>query len=145
MLGCDYLPQIKGFDCKIAFKLFSFCDSIDNVVYFIKNSWKYQFENNNDNNYIIKAKNACSVFLYQTIYDIDKKILRPLIENLDYERGIDNFDSLKEKVFVNDILDIGIDKSYFGDFFDNCVDNYEGNLDVKTLLNEKKKENLNKY
>jgi len=148
MLGCDYLPQIKGFGCKSAFKIFSFCDSIDDVVYFLKNSGKYQFENNDDNNYIIKAKNACAVFLYQTIYDIDKKILRPLIRNLDYERGIDNVDSLKEKVFVNDVLDIGIDKSYFGEFFDNCIDFCEGNLDVKTLLKEKKTEkieNINKY
>ena len=148
MLGCDYLPQIKGFGCKSAFKIFSFCDSIDDVVYFLKNSGKYQFENNDDNNYIIKAKNACSVFLYQTIYDIDKKILRPLIRNLDYERGIDNVESLKEKVFVNDVLDMGIDKSYFGEFFDNCIDFCEGNLDVKTLLKEKKTEkieNINKY
>ena len=148
MLGCDYLPQIKGFGCKSAFKIFSFCDSIDDVVYFLKNSGKYQFENNDDNNYIIKAKNACAVFLYQTIYDIDKKILRPLIRNLDYERGIDNVDSLKEKVFVNDVLDMGIDKSYFGEFFDNCIDFCEGNLDVKTLLKEKKTEkieNINKY
>ena len=148
MLGCDYLPQIKGFGCKSAFKIFSFCDSIDDVVYFLKNSGKYQFENNDDNNYIIKAKNACAVFLYQTIYDIDKKILRPLIRNLDYERGIDNVESLKEKVFVNDVLDMGIDKSYFGKFFDNCIDFCEGNLDVKTLLKEKKTEkieNINKY
>ena len=148
MLGCDYLPQIKGFGCKSAFKIFSFCDSIDDVVYFLKNSGKYQFENNDDNNYIIKAKNACAVFLYQTIYDIDKKILRPLIRNLDYERGIDNVESLKEKVFVNDVLDMGIDKSYFGEFFDNCIDFCEGNLDVKTLLKEKKTEkieNINKY
>ena len=148
MLGCDYLPQIKGFGCKSAFKLFSICDSIEEVVILLKNSGKFQFENNEDINYINNAKNACAVFLYQTIYDLDKKILRPLIWNLEYERLIDSVESLKEKVFINDVLEKGIDKSYFGDFFDYYVDFCEGNLDVKTLLKEKKNEtieNLNKY
>ena len=148
MLGCDYLPQIKGFGCKSAFKLFSICDTIEEVVVLLKNSGKFIFENYDEVNYINNAKNACAVFLYQTIYDLDKKILRPLIWNLEYERGIDSVDSLKEKVFINDVLEKGIDKSYFGNFFDNYIDYCEGNLDVKTLLKEKKTEkieNINKY
>ena len=52
---------------------------------------------------------------------MDKKILRPLIWNLEYERLIDSVESLKEKVFINDVLEKGIDKSYFGDFFDYYV------------------------
>lgn len=148
MLGCDYLPQIKGFGSKSAFKIFSVCDSIEAAVKILKQSGKFKFNDNDDVDYVNKAKLAASVFYYQTIYDIDLKILRPLYSNLEYERYIDTVETLIEKSFVQDILNSGVDIDYFGKSFNNFEDYCEGNLDIKTFLKDKKTEkieNMDKY
>lgn len=139
LLGCDYLPSPKGLGVKSCFKLFSEYDDIDTVVSMMKYSGKYQFENDDIEGYKRKAKEAASVFYLQTVYDNRENVLKPLTD-LKFELRGETLNDLITKSWLNDLYSTVEDKDYYGKYFEQYEDYCNGNIDIKRLTVEKKKE-----
>ena len=139
LLGCDYLPSPKGLGVKSCYKLFSEYDDIDTVVSMMKYSGKYQFENDDIEEYKRKAKEAASVFYLQTVYDNRENVLKPLT-SLRFELRGETIGDLITKNWLNEIYTSVKDKDYYGKYFEEYEDYCNGNIDIKRLTVEKKKE-----
>ena len=149
MLGCDYIASPKGLGVKSCYKLLRTCGSIDTAVSAMKCSGKYKFENDDEGEYMHRAKQAMSVFYLQTVYDNRENTLRP-IWKVQYERKDDSVDDLVTKSFLYDVtcgrkeLNERKEKDYYyGPFFEEFEDYCNGNVDVKTMTKDKKKETEN--
>ena len=100
--------------------------------------------------YLKQAKDACSVFYYQMVYDIDKKQLTHLYDDClwHYFRKIDTLDDIIEKSWITDIIEKNENKEYYGKIFDDFEKYCNGELDFEKFTIEKNiesTESLNKY
>ena len=138
-LGCDYLSSLKYLGIKTCCRLIGSYNDIDTIVDKMKSSGKFAFENNDEKEYLKEDKKAFCTFYMQTIYDNINNTLSP-IWSLKYDEENDTVEDLIEKSNVYDIYESIEDKSLFGEFFNNYEDFCNGNLDVKTMLKDKKEE-----
>lgn len=149
LLGCDYIASPKGLGIKSCYKLLRTCNTIDTAVHAMKCSGKFKFENDNEEEYIHKAKQAMSVFYLQTVYDNKENMLRPIWNVMQYERTDDTVDDLVTKSFLYEVINgkkVLNDKKekeyYYGPFFEEFEEYCNGNVDVKTMMKDKKKETV---
>ena len=152
MLGCDYIKSIKGLGMKTLIKLFKEVNTFEEIVKAVSSYGKYRFEEQNGdaNLYLKQAKEACSVFYYQMVYDIDKKQLTHLYDDClwHYFRKIDTLDDIIEKSWITNIIENNKNVNYYGKNFENYVDYCTGELDVEKHSSEKNlesTESINKY
>ena len=149
LLGCDYIASPKGLGIKSCYKLLRTCNTIDTAVTAMKCSGKFKFENDNEKEYLHKAKQAMSVFYLQTVYDNKENTLRPIWNVLQYERTDDSVDDLITKSFLYDVIrgkktlnDMKEKEYYYGPLFEEFEDYCNGNVDVKTMNKDKKRETV---
>ena len=152
MLGCDYIKSIKGLGMKTLIKLFKEINSFEEIIKAVSSYGKYKFEEQNGDSslYLKQAKDACSVFYYQMVYDIDKKQLTHLYDDClwHYFRKIDTLDDIIEKSWITDIIEKNENKEYYGKIFDDFEKYCNGELDFEKFTIEKNiesTESLNKY
>ena len=153
MLGCDYIKSIKGLGMKTLIKLFKEMDSFENIVKAVASyGMKYRFEEQNGNAmlYLSQAKEACSVFYYQIVYDNINKKLTHIYDDIlwHYYRKSDSIEDLKDKSWVTDIIEKNNNKEYYGKIFENYEMYCNGELDVEKHTTEKSlesTESINKY
>ena len=153
MLGCDYIKSIKGLGMKTLIKLFKELDSFEEIIKSVANyGLKYRFEEQNGNSllYLTQAKQACSVFYYQIVYDINEKKLTHIYDDVlwHYDRKNDKIEDLIEKGWVTDIIEKNENKEYYGTIFDEYEKYCNGELDVEKHTDEKSlesNESINKY
>ena len=153
MLGCDYIKSIKGLGMKTLIKLFKEMDSFENIIKAVASyGMKYRFEEQNGDAmlYLSQAKEACSVFYYQIVYDNKEKKLTHIYDDIlwHYYRKIDSVEEIKEKSWITDIIEKNKNKEYYGKIFDNFGMYCNGELDVEKHTVEKSlesTESINKY
>ena len=152
MLGCDYIKSIKGLGMRTLIKLFKEVESFEDIVKAVSSYGKYRFEEQNGDSalYLEQAKEACSVFYYQMIYDDENKKIKHLCEDTlwHYFRRIDTLDDIIEKSWITSIIENNKNMDYYGKNFENYVDFCNGELDVEKLTSEKNMESIesiNKY
>lgn len=141
LLGCDYLESPKGLGMHNCYNYFTKYNDLDQIIKMMKYSLKFHFEEDLENeenkeDYLIKAKKATSVFFLQTIYDNLHHKLSPIC-SLDYDREKDNIETLTEKNWLKEVYESVEDKTYYGGFFDEFEDYCNGLIDSKTMLKEK--------
>ena len=117
LCGCDYIKPIKGLGMKTLIKLFKEVDTFEDIIKSIANYGKYIFEtqNGDDSLYLKQAKEACSLFYYQMIYDDDVKKMKHLFEDTlwHYFRNVDNLNDIVEKSWITDTIENNLNKSYY--------------------------------
>ena len=153
MLGCDYIKSIKGLGMKTLIKLFKEMDSFENIVKAVASyGMKYRFEEQNGDAmlYLSQAKEACSVFYYQIVYDNINNKLTHIYDDIlwHYYRKSDSIEDLKDKSWVTDIIEKNNNKEYYGKIFENYEMYCNGELDVEKHTTEKSlesAESINKY
>ena len=153
MQGCDYIKSIKGLGMKTLIKLFKEMNSFEEIIKAVASyGMKYKFEEQNGDSllYLKQAKEACSVFYYQIVYDFEEKKLTHIYDDFlwHYYRKIDTIDDLIEKSWVTDIIKQNENKNYYGTIFDNYEKYCNGELDVEKHTEEKSLESddsINKY
>ena len=153
MLGCDYLKSIKGLGAKTLIRLFKEIDSFDEIIKAISSFGKYKFEEQKGdaNLYYEQAKNACSVFYYQIVYDIEEKKLKHLCEDKlwHYFRNVDTLDDIIEKSWIADVIEKNKNKEYYGELFDDFIKYCSGKMDVEKCtennITMESNEIINKY
>ena len=152
MCGCDYIKSIKGLGMRTLIKLFKEVDSFEDIVKSVSSYGKYRFEEQNGDAslYLEQAKEACSVFYYQMIYDDQNKIIKHLCEDTlwHYFRRVDTIEDLIEKSWITDIIESNKNIDYYGKKFENFIEYCNGELDVEKHSSEKtmeSNESINKY
>ena len=152
MCGCDYIKSIKGLGMRTLIKLFKEVDKFEDIVKSVSSYGKYRFEEQNGDAslYLEQAKEACSVFYYQMIYDDEKKIIMHLYEDTlwHYFRRIDTLDDIIEKSWITSIIEKNKNINYYGKNFDNFIQYCSGELDVEKHSEDKNMESnetINKY
>ena len=152
LCGCDYIKPIKGLGMKTLIKLFKEVDTFEDIIKSIANYGKYIFEaeNGDDSLYLKQAKEACSVFYYQMIYDDNDKKMKHLFEDTlwHYLRNIDNLNDIIEKIWITDVIENNLNKSYYGKIFEGYVDYCNGEFDMEKYSSEKNPDilaSINKY
>ena len=152
MLGCDYIKSIKGLGIRTLIKLFKEVASFEDIIKAVSSYGKYRFEDQNGDAelYLKQAKEACSVFYYQMVYDDENKKIKHLYEdNLwHYFRRIDTVNDIIEKDWITTIIENNKNKDYYGRNFENYDNFCNGELDVNNHSSEKNMESLetlNKY
>ena len=152
LCGCDYIKPIKGLGMKTLIKLFKEVDAFEDIIKSITNYGKYIFETpNGDYSLFLKqAKEACSVFYYQMIYDDDDKKMKHLFEDTlwHYFRNVDNLNDIIEKSWITDAIENNLNKSYYGKIFEGYVDYCNGEFDMEKYSSEKNPDilvSINKY
>ena len=100
--------------------------------------------------YLKQAKEACSVFYYQIVYDYNENKLTHIYDDFlwKYYRKKDNVNDLLEKNWITDIIENNENKEYYGKEFDDFEKYCNGELDVEKHTNEKNLESsdsMNKY
>ena len=152
MLGCDYLKSIKGLGMKTIIKLFKEVDTFEEIIKAVSSYGKYRFEEQNGDSslYLEQAKQACSVFYYQMIYDNENKKMTHLYEDTlwHYFRNIDTLDDIIEKSWITDIIENNKNENYYGQYLDDYAEYCNGELDVEKHTTEKNletPESIDKY
>lgn len=153
MIGCDYIKSIKGLGMKTLIKLFKEMNSFEEIIKAVASyTMKYKFEEQNGDSllYLKQAKEACSVFYYQIVYDDEEKKLTHIFDDFlwHYYRKKDTIDDLIEKSWITDIINENENKNYYGTFFDNYESYCNGELDVEKHTKEKSlesEESISKY
>ena len=152
MLGCDYIKSIKGLGMKTLIKLFKELDTFEEIIKAVSSYGKYRFEEQNGNSllYLEQAKQACSVFYYQMIYDDENKKIKHLYEDTlwHYFRHIDSLDDIIEKSWITNIIENNKNENYYGKNLNDYADYCNGELDVEKHSTEKNLESfesINKY
>ena len=152
MCGCDYIKSIKGLGMKTLIKLFKEVDTFEDIIKAVSSYGKYIFEEQNGDStlYLQQAKEACSVFYYQMIYDDDDKKIKHLFEDTlwHYFRNVDTLNDIIEKSWITGVIESNNDENYYGKNFDDFIDYCNGDLDVEkhsTELNLEPAESINKY
>ena len=153
MLGCDYIKSIKGLGMKTVIKLFKEVNSFEEIIKAVSSyGMKYKFEEQNGDSalYLKQAKEACSVFYYQIVYDYNENKLTHIYDDFlwKYYRKKDNVNDLMEKNWITDIIENNENKEYYGKEFDDFEKYCNGELDVEKHTNEKNLESsdsMNKY
>ena len=152
MLGCDYIKSIKGLGIRTLIKLFKEVNSFEDIIKAVSSYGKYRFEDQNGDAelYLKQAKEACSVFYYQMIYDDENKKMKHLYEDTlwHYFRRIDTVNDIIEKDWITTIIENNKNKDYYGSNFENYDNFCNGELDVNNHSSEKNMESLetlNKY
>ena len=153
MLGCDYIKSIKGLGMKTVIKLFKELDSFEEIIKAVASyGMKYKFEeqNGDSNLYLKQAKEACSVFYYQIVYDFKENKLTHIYDDFlwKYFSKIDTVNDLLEKNWITDIIENNENKEYYGKEFDDYEKYCNGELDVEKHTNEKNLESndsISKY
>jgi exonuclease-1 len=132
MSGCDYLASIKGFGIKTALKLFEKFENIERVIHNIKLIKKFVIPHD----YLENAKKVVGLFFMQTIFDPLEGKLKSLTELNIFDSDGEKERKLKETLKRKSYSDEG----YFGEEFENYKAFCKGELDFKTMGNEKKTE-----
>ena len=152
MLGCDYIKSIKGLGIRTLIKLFKEVNNFEDIIKAVSSYGKYRFEDQNGDAelYLKQAKEACSVFYYQMIYDDENKKMKHLYEDTlwHYFRRIDTVNDIIEKDWITTIIENNKNKDYYGSNFENYDNFCNGELDVNNHSSEKNMESLetlNKY
>ena len=152
MLGCDYIKSIKGLGIRTLIKLFKEVNNFEDIIKAVSSYGKYRFEDQNGDPelYLKQAKEACSVFYYQMIYDDENKKMKHLYEDTlwHYFRRIDTVNDIIEKDWITSIIENNKNKDYYGSNFENYDNFCNGELDVNNHSSEKNMESLetlNKY
>jgi exonuclease-1 len=152
MCGCDYIKSIKGLGMKTLIKLFKEVDTFEDIIKAVSSYGKYRFEEQNGDStlYLQQAKEACSVFYYQMIYDDDNKKIKHLFEDTlwHYFRNVDNLNDIVEKSWITDVIENNRDDSYYGKIFENYVEYCNGEFDIDKYSVEKNPdilESIKKY
>ena len=152
LCGCDYIKPIKGLGMKTLIKLFKEVDTFEDIFKSIISYGKYTFEtqNGDDSLYLKQAKEACSVFYYQMIYDDDNKKMKHLFEDTlwHYFRNVDNLNDIVEKSWITDVIGNNHNNNYYGKSFENYIDYCNGEFDMEKYSSEKNPdilESINKY
>lgn len=152
MLGCDYIKSVKGLGMKTLIKLFKEVETFEDIIKAVSSYGKYRFEEQNGDGtlYLEQAKEACSVFYYQMIYDDENKKLKHLCEDTlwHYFRKIDTLDDIIEKSWITNIIEKNKNVNYYGKNFENYIDYCHGELDVENHSSEpnlEPPESINKY
>ena len=153
MLGCDYIKSIKGLGMKTVIKLFKEVNSFEEIIKAVASyGMKYKFEEQNGDSalYLKQAKEACSVFYYQIVYDCNENKLTHIYDDFlwKYYRKKDNVNDLMEKNWITDIIENNENKEYYGKEFDDFEKYCNGELDVEKHTNDKNLESsdsINKY
>ena len=152
MLGCDYIKSIKGLGIRTLIKLFKEVASFEDIIKAVSSYGKYRFEDQNGDAelYLKQAKEACSVFYYQMVYDDENKKIKHLYEDSlwHYFRRIDTVNDIIEKDWITTIIENNKNKDYYGRNFENYDNFCNGELDVNNHSSEKNMESLetlNKY
>lgn len=167
MLGCDYLPSIKGYGFKTAINLFESYEKLDTVLHQMK--FMDKFKKNIPADYLVKVKKCVALFFLQTVYNPLGNKLQPLTDldeeekNINFKKREINSNSISNSIIsinyssrINEnIIDVlkkvscENNEEFFGDLlWEKAQDFCVGNLDVKTFLSEKKTENqesISKY
>jgi exonuclease-1 len=144
MLGCDYLDSIKGFGVKGGLKLFLTYSNLEIVYHQIKNDKKYidkisKFNEENEENYLMKAKKVVSLFLLQTVYNPLSNTLVPL-NNLNLNEEFNNAVSKYRLSFSSS----DSKEEFYGAFFDDYEEFCNNNKPVNPEEIESE-EVINKY
>jgi exonuclease-1 len=152
MCGCDYIKSIKGLGMKTLIKLFKEVETFEEIIKAVSSYGKYRFEEQNGDStlYLQQAKEACSVFYYQMVYDDENKKMKHLYEDTlwHYFRRIDTVNDIIEKDCITTIIENNKNKDYYGSNFENYDNFCNGELDVNNHSSEKNMESLetlNKY
>jgi len=152
LCGCDYIKPIKGLGMKTLIKLFKEVDTFEDIIKSIISYGKYTFEtqNGDDSLYLKQAKEACSVFYYQMIYDDDHKKMKHLFEDTlwHYFRKVDNLNDIVEKSWITDVIGNNHNKNYYGKSFENYIDYCNGEFDIEKYSSENNLDildSINKY
>ena len=153
MCGCDYIKSIKGLGMKTLIKLFKEMDSFEDIIKAVSSyGMKYRFEEQNGDSllYLKQAKEACSVFYYQIVYDVKENKLTHIYDDFlwHYYRKKDTKDDLIEKNWITEIIENNKNKEYYGKFFDDYENYCKGELDVEKHIKEKSlesNESISKY
>ena len=152
MLGCDYIKSIKGLGIRTLIRLFKEVSSFEEIIKAVSNYGKYRFEEQNGDSslYLEQAKEACSVFYYQMIYDDDNKKIKHLCDDTlwHYFRKIDTLNDIIEKSWITNIIENNKNENYYGKNFEDYIDYCNGELDVEKHSIEKNlesPESINKY
>jgi exonuclease 1 len=160
MLGCDYLPSIKGYGFKTALNLFESYEKLDTVLHQMKFTDK--FKKNMPEDYHVKVKKCVALFFLQTVYNPQENKLQPLTDLDEEEKNLQNkkreinfsnstgsngsfpYNRINENIidWLKKISNENNCEEFFGDLlWDKAIDFCNGNLDVKTYMLEKKIEN----
>ena len=152
MLGCDYIKSIKGLGIRTLIRLFKEVSTFEEIIKAVSNYGKYRFEEQNGDSslYLEQAKEACSVFYYQMIYDDDNKKIKHLCDDTlwHYFRKIDTLNDIIEKSWITNIIENNKNENYYGKNFEDYIDYCNGELDVEKHSIEKNlesPESINKY
>ena len=152
MCGCDYIKSIKGLGMKTLIKLFKDVDTFEDIIKAVSSYGKYRFEeqNGDSNLYLQQAKEACTVFYYQMIYDDDDKKIKHLFEDTlwHYFRNVDTLNDIIEKSWITNVIENNSDENYYGKNFEDFINYCNGDLDVEkhtTEINLEPSDSINKY
>lgn len=128
LIGCDYLPSLKGIGPVSLLKLFDKEKALVDVVDSMKDNLNYRHELCGlTYDYVLEAKKSVLMFMLQTVYDPIEDKLKPVNEKL-YNESLDYITkSYGKSLFKTDHEK----RKFFGESFD-CYSEYcNGMLDVK--------------
>lgn len=138
LIGCDYLPSLKGIGPVSLLKLFDKEKALVDVVDSMKDNINYHHELCGlTYDYVLEAKKSVLMFMLQTVYDPIEDKLKPVNEKLYNESLYYINESYGKSLFKTD----NEKRKFFGEWFD-CYSEYcNGMLDVKKRTTIKDLEN----
>jgi exonuclease-1 len=150
MLGCDYLPSVKGYGVKTALNLFQTYEKMETVLHQMKFTDKFKKRMPDD--YQDKVKKCVALFFLQCVYNPIENKLQPLTEIENVSNNSESEKQMNETIFkYSKITNNSIPEkdSYFGNlYFESYKEFCNGEIDIKTMKKEKKLESeevINKY
>jgi exonuclease-1 len=153
MLGCDYLPSIRGFGFKTGINLFEKHKNIENVFKEIIKIPKFKKHITDPEAYINKARKIVALFFLQCVYDPIQNKLCTLFDLNCISSDIQTEE--EDKKFREVLISLySQDKEFYGKDILKFEDFCRGNLCMKLLTKEKKLEkeeviikyfNINKF